>query len=33
MLSSKESCGNKYFIGYDDYNDGIIPVYIRLFFQ
>ena len=30
MLSSKESHGNKYFIIYDDYNDGIIPLYIRL---
>ena len=27
---SKESYGNKYFIRYDDYNDGIIPLYIRL---
>ena len=30
VLSSKESHGNKYFIIYDDYNDGIIPLYIRL---
>ena len=30
MLSSKKSYGNKYFIGCDNYNDGIIPLYIRL---
>ena len=30
VLSSKELYGNKYFIGYDDYNDGIIPLYVRL---
>ena len=30
VLSSKESYGNKYFIGYDNYNDDIIPLYIRL---
>ena len=30
VLSSKESYDNKYFNGYDDYNHGIIPPYIRL---
>ena len=30
VLSNRESYGNKYFIGYDDYNDGMIPLYIRL---
>ena len=30
VLSKKELYGNKYFIGYDDYNDGIITLYIRL---
>ena len=34
MLHKKDSYGNKgafkYFIGYNDYNDGIIPLYIKL---
>ena len=31
VLSGNESYDNKYFIGYDDYNDGIIPpLYIKL---
>ena len=27
VLTSKDSYGNKYFIGYDDYNYGIIQLY------
>lgn len=30
VLSSKDSYGNKYFIGYDDYNYGIIQLYTWL---
>ena len=34
VLHKKDSYGNKgtfkYFIGYNDYNDGIIPLYIKL---
>ena len=30
VLFRKESYDNKQFIGYNDYNDGIIPLYIRL---
>ena len=30
VLSSKDSYGNKYFIGYDDYNDGIIQLFTWL---
>ena len=30
MLSNEESNGNKYLTGYDDYNDDIIPLYVRL---
>ena len=30
VLSSKESYGNKYFLGSDDYSDGIKPLYIKL---
>lgn len=30
MLSSIKSYDNKYFTRYDDFNDGIIPLFIRL---
>ena len=30
MLSSIKSYDNKYFIRYDDFNDGITPLFIRL---
>ena len=30
MLSSTKSYDNKYFIRYDDFNYGIIPLFIRL---
>ena len=30
MLSSTKSYDNKYFIRYDDFNDGIIPLFVRL---
>ena len=28
MLSSKELYNKKYFIGYEDYNDGVVPLHI-----
>ena len=29
MLSSKELYNKKYFIGYEGYNDGVVPLHIR----
>lgn len=29
MLSSKELYNKKYFIGYEDYNDGVVPLHIQ----
>ena len=29
MLSSKELYNKKYFIGYEDYNDGVVLLHIR----